>query len=143
VLGLVVVARLGVIPQSPGRVLPLAKQREPSLARKRLQVSWKLLNLVTHRTSGGCLHKVTLELALGMLADGIGEHLDRLRRCRRFLLGGASRLWFDGFAHSRLLADRLPSAHDSLVLGLVFMQSRDGGLYGGHKEFGGRASACD
>jgi hypothetical protein len=78
-----------------------------------------------------------------MLADGIGEHLDRLRRCRRFVLGCASRLWFDGFARSRLIADRLPSAHESLVLGLVFMQSRDRGLYGGRKEFGGRASAGD
>jgi hypothetical protein len=106
-------------------------------------VSWKLLNLVTHRTSSGCLHKFTLELALEMLADGIGEHLDRLRRRRRFVLGCASRLWFDGFARSRLLADRLPSAHDSFVLGPVFVQSRHGGLYGGRKAFGGRASAGD
>jgi hypothetical protein len=104
-------------------------------------VSRKLLDLVTHRTSGGCLYEVSLELDLEMFADGIGEHPDRLRHGRRFVLGSACRLWFDDFTRSRLLAHCLPSAHDSLVLGLVFMQSRDGGLYGRRKKLGGSASA--
>jgi hypothetical protein len=76
-----------------------------------------------------------------MLADGIGEHFDRLRHGWRFVLGCTSRLRFDDFARSRLLAHCLPSAHDSLVLGLVFTQSGDGGLHSRRKELGGSASA--